>query len=214
MLFKISNSFFYTQKVTYFVFKDSNSPFKARSFTPLNPDLLTLYRRPNPIKIWPTYAAPLTTTLHSRSRYDLWRAGSSPTIFQPVEKLIPLTTTSQSGPDQPLLYFRPTYALSHQGPLIADPSIFPERERAGVNRVSGVNGPYSARTRPTYAVSPTKPDQNMTNLRCTADYHSVPPLNIRPLESGVIPNHFSTGWKIDPAHHDLSERARPTPAVF
>ena len=28
-----------------------------------------------------------------------------------------------------------------QGPLITDPSIFPERERAGVDRVSGVNGP-------------------------------------------------------------------------
>ena len=91
-------------------------------------DQPTLYRRP-------------PTTLCPRSTYDLWRAGSSPTIFQPVEKLIPLTTTSQSGPDQPPLYFRPTYALPDQGPLIADPSIFPERERAGVDRVSGVNGP-------------------------------------------------------------------------
>ena len=79
--------------------------------------------------------------LYPRSTYDLLRAGSSPTIFQPVEKLIPLTTTSQSGPDQLPLYFRPTYALPDQGPLIADPSIFPERERAGVDRVSGVNGP-------------------------------------------------------------------------
>ena len=79
---------------------------------PLNPDLLTLYRRPNPTKIWPTYAVSPTTTLYPRSTYDLWRAGSSPTIFQSVEKLIPLTTTSQSGPDQPSLYFRPTYTLS------------------------------------------------------------------------------------------------------
>ena len=110
-------------------------------FNPLKPDLLTLYRRPNPIKIWPTYAVPPTTTLHPRSTYDLWRAGSSPTIFQPLEKLIPLTTTCQSGPDQPPLYFRPTYALPDQGPLIADPSIFRERDRAGVDRVSGVNGP-------------------------------------------------------------------------
>ena len=37
------------------------------------------------------------------STYDLWRAGSSPTIFQSVEKLIPLTTTSQSGSDKPLI---------------------------------------------------------------------------------------------------------------
>ena len=75
------------------------------------------------------------------STYDMWRAGSSRTIFQPVEKLIPFTTTSQSGPDQPLLYCRPTHALPDQGPLIADPSIFPERGRAGVDRLSGVNGP-------------------------------------------------------------------------
>ena len=144
MLFKISNSFFYTQKVAYFVFKDSSSPVKGSNFNPLNPDLVTLYRRPNPIKIWPTYAVSPTTTLYPRSTYDLWRAGLSPTIFQPVEKLIPLTTTSQSGPDQPPLYFRPTYALPDQGPLTADPFIFPERERAGVDRVSGVNGPLGA----------------------------------------------------------------------
>ena len=123
------------------MFKDSSSPVKASSFNPLMPDLLTLYRRLNPIKIWPTYAASPTTTLYPRSTYDMCRAGSSPTIFQPVEKLIPLTTTSQSGPDQSPLYFRPTYALPDQGPLIADPSIFPERERAGVDRVSGVNWP-------------------------------------------------------------------------
>ena len=60
----------------------------------------------------------------------------------------------------------------------------------------------------------TKPDQNMTNLRRTADHHAVPPLNIRPVESGIIPDHFSTGWKTYPAHHDFSERARPIPAVF
>ena len=149
MLFKISNSFFYTQKVAYFVFKDSSSPVKASSFNPLSPDLLTLYRWPIPIKIWPTYAVPPSTTLYPRSTYDLWRAGSSPTIFQPVEKLIPLTTTSQSGPDQSPLYFRPTYALPDQGPLIADLSIFPERERAGVDRVSGVNGPLNKGTEKT-----------------------------------------------------------------
>ena len=65
----------------------------------------------------------------TRSTYDLWRAGSSPTIFQPFEKLIPLTTTSQSGSDQSPLYFRPTYALPDQGPLIADPFFQSGRER-------------------------------------------------------------------------------------
>ena len=39
------------------------------------------------------------------------------------------------------ILLRPTYALPDQGPLIAALSIFPERERAGVDRVSGVNGP-------------------------------------------------------------------------
>ena len=38
------------------------------------------------------------------------------------------------------LHFRPTYALPDQGPLISNPSIFPERERAGVDRLSCVNG--------------------------------------------------------------------------
>ena len=87
MLFKISNSFFYSQKVAYIFCA------KASNFNPLEPDLLTLYRRPNPIKILPTYAVPPTTTL-----------------------------------------------------------------------------------------------------------------NIRPVESGIIPDNFSTGWKTDPAHYDLSER--------
>ena len=134
MLFKISNSFFYMQKVTYFVFKDSRSPVKASTFNPLTPTYVLCIADQTRSK----HDQP---TLYPRSTYDLWRAGSSPTIFQPVEKLIPLTTTSQSGPDQPPLYFRPTYALPYQGPLIADPSIFLERERAGVDRLSGVNGP-------------------------------------------------------------------------
>ena len=126
MLFKISNSYFDTQKVAYFVFKNSSSPVKASNFNPLNPYLLTLCRRPNPIKIWPSYAVLPTTSLYPRSTNDMWRAESSPTIFQPVEKLIPLTTTSQIGPDQPPLYFKQTYALPDQWILIADPSIFPE----------------------------------------------------------------------------------------
>ena len=64
-----------------------------------------------------------------------------------------------------------------------------------------------------------------TYLRCIADqtgskydqptlypdHHAVPPLNIRPVESGIIPDHFSTGWKNYPANQDLSERARPLP---
>ena len=85
----------------------------------------------NPIKIWPTYAVPPTTTLYPRSTYDLWRAWSSPTIFQPVEKTYP-AHHDLSQPDQLSLYFRQTYALPDQGPLFADPSISPERKRAGM----------------------------------------------------------------------------------
>ena len=130
-------------KVAYFVFKDPSYPVKASNFNKLNPDLLSLFRRPSPIKIWPTYAIPPTTTLYPRSTYDLWRAGSSPTIFQPVEKLIPLTTSSQSGPDQPPPYFRPTYALPDQGPLIADPSIFLERGLIGSLVWTGLKGLFA-----------------------------------------------------------------------
>ena len=139
MLFKISNLFFYIQKVAYFVFKESSSPVKANSLicstltylrciadqTRSRYDQSTLYRRDHAVP--PLNIRPVESGI--------------PTIFQPLEKLIPLTTTSQSGPDQPPLYFRPTYALPDQGPLIADPSIFPERERAGDYRISGRNGP-------------------------------------------------------------------------
>ena len=53
-----------------------------------------------------------------------------------------------------------------------------------------------------------------SDLRCTADHHAVPPFNQRPVEGGIMPDHFSTGWKNYTAHHDLSERAWPIPAVF
>ena len=43
----------------------------------------------------------------------------------------------------------------------------------------------------------------MTNLRCTADHHAVPPFNIRPVESGIIPDHFFNRLK------NLSRSARP-----
>ena len=148
MLFKISNSFSIRKKWPILCLTSPVLQSKQVHFVVLirsAPTYLRCIADQNPIKIWPTYAVPTTTTLYPRSTYDLWRAGSSPTIFQPVEKLIPLTTTSQSGPDQSPLHFRPTYALPDQGPLIADPSIFPERERAGVGRVSGVNGPYDDR---------------------------------------------------------------------
>ena len=51
----------------------------------------------------------------------------------------------------------------------------------------------------------------MTNLRFTADHHAVLRLNIRPVESGIIPDHFSNGWKTHSARPDLSKRAQLTP---
>ena len=38
----------------------------------------------------------------------------------------------------------------------------------------------------------------MTNLRCTADHHAVSPLNIRLVESGIIPDHFQPVEKLIP----------------
>ena len=90
------------QKVAYFVFKESNSPVKASSCNPLSPDLLTLYRRVNASKIWPTYAVQPTTTLYPRSTYDLWRAGSSPTIFcNRLKNLSRSARPLRAGPTNP-----------------------------------------------------------------------------------------------------------------
>ena len=50
----------------------------------------------------------------------------------------------------------------------------------------------------TYALSPTIPDQNMTNLRCTADHHAVLRLNLRPGEGGSSPIIFQPVEKILP----------------
>ena len=99
----------------HFVFKDSSSPVKASSFNPLSPTYLrwiadqtrskydqpTLYRRP------PRYTPAQHTTSGERDHPR--------PFFNQLKKLIPLTTTSQSGPDQSPLYFRPTYALPDQG---------------------------------------------------------------------------------------------------
>ena len=122
-------SFFYTQKVTYFMFKDFSSPVKASNFNPPIPDLLRqLHRQSNPIKIWLTYAVPPTTTLYPRSKYNLWRAGSSPTIFNRLINLTRSPRPLRAGPTNTRCILD-QHTLS---PLIADPSIFPERERAGL----------------------------------------------------------------------------------
>ena len=50
--------------------------------------------------------------------------------------------------------------------------------------------------------------KNMTNLRCSADHHAVPPLNIRPVESGIIPDHFNRLKNL--SHSPRPLRADPT----
>ena len=72
---------------------------------------------------------------------------------------------------------------------------------------------WSAQPRPTRTVSPTKPDRNMTNLRCTTDHHAVPPLNIRPVESGIIPDHFEPVEKLIPLT-TTSQRPDQPPLYF
>ena len=101
MLFKISNSFFYTQKVAYFVFKHSSSPVKASNFNPLKPDLLTLYRRPNPIKIWPTYAVPVTTTLYPTQHTTCGKRDHPRPFFNRLKNLSHSPRPLRAGPTNP-----------------------------------------------------------------------------------------------------------------
>ena len=125
--------------MAYFVFKDSSSLVKASGFNSLNPT----YTSGRCIADQTRSNLRCTADHHAVPPLNIRpvESGIIPEHFSTaaVEKLIPLTTTSQSGPDQPPLYFRPTYALPDQGPLIADPSFFPEWEKAGVDRLSGVN---------------------------------------------------------------------------
>ena len=74
------------------------------------------------------------------------------------------------------------------------------------------------RSNPTYMYSRCIADQTRSKYDQPTLYRQpprcTPAQQLRPVESGIIPDHFSTGWKTNPSHHDLSERARPTPAVF
>ena len=125
--------------MAYFVFKDSSTPVKASNLNPLNPTYLrciadqtrskndqpTLYHRP--LHCTPAQHTTCGERDHSRPFSIGW-------------KTYPAHCDLSERADQPPLYFRPAYALPDLLPLIADPSIFPERERAGVDRLSGVNG--------------------------------------------------------------------------
>ena len=108
------------------------------------------------IRSTPTYLRCITD--QTRSKYDQPTLYRHPSCCTPAQhttfgerdhpwpffnrlKNLSRSPRPQSGPDHPPPpHFRPTYAIPDQGPLIADPSIFPERERAGVGRLSGLNG--------------------------------------------------------------------------
>ena len=99
MLFKISNSFFYTQKVAYFVFKDSSFPVKANSFIPLSPTYLRCI-------------ADLT-----RSKYD------QPTLYRRPPRFTPAQHTTCGERDHPRPFFNRLKNLSRSPrPLIAGPT--------------------------------------------------------------------------------------------
>ena len=99
MLFKISNSFFYTQKVAYFVFKESSSPVKASHFHPLNP-------------IYFCCIADQT-----RSKYD------QPTLYRRPQRCNPAQHTTCGERDHPRPFFNRLKNLSRSPrPLRADPT--------------------------------------------------------------------------------------------
>ena len=59
-------------------------------------------------------------------------------------------------------------------------------------------------------MSPTRPDQKITNLLCTTDHHALPRLNIRPVESRIIPDHFQPDEKRILSRSPRPLRAGPT----
>ena len=88
-------------------------------------DLLTVHRRSFPIKIWPTYAVPPTITLYPRSTYDLRERGHPRPFFNRLKTLSRSPRPLRAGPTN--LRCIPDQHTPDQGPLIADPSIFPRQ---------------------------------------------------------------------------------------
>ena len=126
--------------MAYFVAKDSSSALQASYFYPLDPGLLTPHRRPNPIKIRPTYVVPPTITLYTRSTYDLLRAGSDPTIFNRLKNLSRSPRHSERALPTPAV-FQTNIRSPRSRPAHYRSVHFSELGREGVDRLSGVNGP-------------------------------------------------------------------------
>ena len=108
------------------------------------------------IRSTPTYLRSIDD--QTRSKYD------QPTLYRRPRRCTPAQHTTCGERDHPRPFFnrlkilsrsprplradptspavfRPIYAHPGERPLISDSSIFPEREGAGVDRLSGVNGP-------------------------------------------------------------------------
>ena len=98
-IFMISDSFFYTQKEVYFVFKDSSSPVKASNFNPLIPVLLTLFAD------------------QTRSKYD------QPTLYRRPPRCTPAQHTTCGERDHPRSFYNRLKNLSRSPrPLKAGPT--------------------------------------------------------------------------------------------
>ena len=63
-----------------------------------NLDLLTLYRRPNPIKIWPTYAVPPTTTLYPAQHTNYGERDHPRPFFNRLKNLFRSPRPHRAGP--------------------------------------------------------------------------------------------------------------------
>ena len=128
-----------------------------------------LYRRPKPIKIWPTYAVPPTTMLYPRSTYDLWRAGHPRPFFNQLKNWSRSPQPLRVGPTNLRCIFDKHTLSPIKARSLPIRPFFPERERAGVDRLSGVNGPLSyIRTR-----QPTNPRPMPTNFYGLVGYDWV-----------------------------------------
>ena len=173
------------------MFKDSSSPVKTSSFNPLNPDLLSLYRRQNPIKIWPIYAVLPTTTLYPAKRTTYWKQDHPRPFFNQLKNLSRSPWPLISGPTNPrciLDQHTPSPIKARSLPI----RLFPIAGESGVDRLSDVNAKRTTywkqdHPRPFFnqlknlSRSPWPLISGPTNPRCILDQHTPSPIKARSL---------------------------------
>ena len=93
------------------------------------------------MKIWPTYAVLPVTMLYLRSIYDLWRAWSYPDHFATgwKDSRVHLDRSERARPILVLLQTDIRFFIIRV-PSLTSCHFFPERETAGLDRLSGVKG--------------------------------------------------------------------------